>query len=267
MLTLYHQETSVCSSKVRFVLAEKKLDYKSRILDLGKGEQHDPEYLRMHPKGLVPTLVHDDKTIIESNVICEYLEDVFEENSLKPQDPFGKARMRMWTRQLDEDVHTMTSIISTAIAFRHLHLQAPPEVVEANFLKIKDRTRRNRSRDIIMNGLEADAVIDSTLRFAKLLSDMQATLGNSTWLAGETFSLADIALAPYITRLDHLQLQFMWEDYPSVNDWYKRIVKREAYVTSHSTWFETDFIVKLMKEKGQESAPFIKSILENKGAN
>ncbi len=260
-LTLYHQETSVCSSKVRFALAEKNLDYDSRILDLGKGEQHDPEYLRMHPKGLVPTLVHDDKVIIESTIICEYLDDEFTTLPLRPEDNYDRVKMRMWTRQIDEDIHAMTSVISTAIAFRYMHLQAPPEIVEEKIEKIKDRARRNRIRETIYKGVEADIVKDSALRFAKLINDMQQALKQSPWLAGESFSLADIALAPYVTRLDHLQLQFMWGDCPDVADWYNRICKRDGYVISHSKWFENDFIVGLMKEKGEESAAVIRQYL------
>ena len=61
MLTLYHYPTSPCAAKVRCVLAEKGLDWESRVVDIIEKDNLKPEYLRLHPKGLVPTLVDGDK--------------------------------------------------------------------------------------------------------------------------------------------------------------------------------------------------------------
>ena len=71
MLTLHHNEMSTCSQKVRLTLAEKNLEWKSIHLRLRKGEQFDPHYLRLNPRGVVPTLIHDDWVIRESSVILE----------------------------------------------------------------------------------------------------------------------------------------------------------------------------------------------------
>jgi glutathione S-transferase len=91
MLELYHGEGSVCARKVRLTLAEKGIrDWVGRIVDLAKGEQTRPEYLELNPKGVIPTVVHDGRVITESTVICEYLEDVFPEPRLRPQDPLAR---------------------------------------------------------------------------------------------------------------------------------------------------------------------------------
>ena len=74
MLDLYHNGASTCSQKVRMVLAEKALDYTSHVIDLIKGEQHDPGYVKLNPNHVVPTLVHDGAVIIESTLINEYLD-------------------------------------------------------------------------------------------------------------------------------------------------------------------------------------------------
>ena len=66
-LILHHFNNSVCSEKVRMVLNEKSLSWESREVDLFKGEQFRPEYLRLNPKAVVPTLVHDDKVLTEWN--------------------------------------------------------------------------------------------------------------------------------------------------------------------------------------------------------
>ena len=66
MLELYYSIESTCGQKVRLNLAEKSLEWRERLLNLRKGEQFAPDYLRLNPKGVVPTLVHDGQVVIES---------------------------------------------------------------------------------------------------------------------------------------------------------------------------------------------------------
>ncbi|HCQ64054.1 MAG TPA: hypothetical protein DIU07_02275, partial [Rhodobacteraceae bacterium] len=70
-LELYHGATSMCSSKVRIGLAEKGLDWISQPVNLKTGEQNGPDYLKLNPLGVVPTLVHGDLVVVESSVILE----------------------------------------------------------------------------------------------------------------------------------------------------------------------------------------------------
>src|SRR5438105_856713 len=102
MLTLYDFGNSVCCQKVRITLVEKGLTWESRRVDLFKTEQYDPEYLKLNPKGVVPTLVHDGTPVIESTLICEYLDDTFPDPPLVPKDPAERARMRLWSKFVDE---------------------------------------------------------------------------------------------------------------------------------------------------------------------
>jgi glutathione S-transferase len=80
MIELYHHGSSVCAAKVRLYLEEKRLSWQGHYIDILKGEQFTPEYRKLNPKSVVPTLVHDERTIRESSVICEYLDDVFAEH-------------------------------------------------------------------------------------------------------------------------------------------------------------------------------------------
>jgi glutathione S-transferase len=79
MLTLYDFGNSVCCQKVRITMRAKGLAWEAVNVDLFKAEQYDPKYLKLNPKGIVPTLVHEGKSIIESTLICEYLDDTFPE--------------------------------------------------------------------------------------------------------------------------------------------------------------------------------------------
>ena len=91
------------------------------------GDAQKPEYLKLNPNAVVPTLVHDGRVITESTVICEYVDDQWPEHPLKPRDSFGRAQMRLWTKQLDEGLHTAVGILSFCVAFRHQWLARPAE--------------------------------------------------------------------------------------------------------------------------------------------
>ena len=105
MLTLYDFGNSVCCQKVRITLRAKGLDWEARRVDLFKSEQYDPDYLKMNPKGVVPTLVHDGRPVIESTLICEYLDETFPDPPLIPNDAYGRTRMRLWSKFVDEGLH------------------------------------------------------------------------------------------------------------------------------------------------------------------
>ena len=99
MLDLYHNGVSTCSQKVRMVLAEKALDFVSHLVDLIKGEQHDPAYVKLNPNHVVPTLVHDGAVLIESSLINEYLDDVFPDVPMRPADALGRHAAGRAARQ------------------------------------------------------------------------------------------------------------------------------------------------------------------------
>jgi glutathione S-transferase len=120
MLVLYHNDMSLCAQKVRVGLAEKGLEWESRHLVLRAGEHQQPWYLKLNRRAVVPTLIDGDQVVPESNVILEYLEEAFPDPSLAPRDAYGRAKIRLWTKQLDEDVHdSSAAILSFGIAFRH----------------------------------------------------------------------------------------------------------------------------------------------------
>lgn len=260
MIELYHNDMSVCAQKVRFALAEKKLSWENHHMNLRAGDQQKPEYLKLNPNAVVPTLVDNGTAIIESTVICEYLDDAYPERPLKPTDAVGRARMRLWTKQLDEGVHAATSVISSAIAFRYQKLAAGMDVLEEFHKKMPDPVKREKSWENITKGIESRFFPEAIGRFDKLLSDMETTLTDSPWLAGKEFSLADIGYAPYITRLDHLQLQFLWDKRPHVLAWYDRLRERRAYSEALEKWFNAAYLP-LMKEKGLEVKDKIKAMV------
>lgn len=260
MIELYHNDMSVCAQKVRFALAEKNLKWEGHHLNLRAGDQQRPEYLKLSPNAVVPTLVDDGKVIIESTVICEYLDDAYPEPPLRPKDAVGRARMRLWTKQLDEGVHAATSVVSSAIAFRYQKLAIGMEGLEQFHQKMPDPIKRERSWENVTKGVDSRFFPESIKRFDKLLADMETALAENPWLAGKEFSLTDIGYAPYVTRLDHLQLQFLWDKRPHIPAWYERLLERQGYKKSLEDWFNAAYL-SLMKEKGAEAQLRVKAII------
>lgn len=260
MIELYHADMSTCAQKVRILLAEKTLPWVSHELNLRLRDQHRPEYLRLNPNGVVPTLVDDGAPVIESTVICEYLDDKYPEPPMRPIAPLERARMRIWTKRLDESLHFHTGVLSGSIAFRHQHLARPPDELKTYIAGIPDPRRRERQRQQIELGMAAPQFREAVLSFETFLADMERQLSDTAWLAGESFSLADIAYAPYLIRLDELQLWGWMDARPGISRLYDQIKARDSYAAGYGDWRNEDYVA-LMAQTGAEAWPRIRHII------
>lgn len=251
---LYHGELSTCSAKVRIVMAEKGLAWTSHHLDLRKSEQHRPEYLKLNPNGVVPTLMVDGVPIIESSVIIQYLDELVPEPPLRPADPLGLANMRLWMKRLDEEVHALTGVLSSSIAFR---FEAGHEDQIKTMINPAKRARKMESFKM---GVEAPMFRKALAGYDKLLGDMEAAVAADGWLAGGVYSLADISYIPYAARLHHLSLRGLFEGRAALTDWYDRLKDRPA-VSAGIDDFAPDHTLELMSTHGADAWPRVKEIL------
>ena len=262
MIQLYHNDMSSCSQKVRLGLAEKHLDWGSEHLSLRDGDQYEPAYLALNPNGVVPTLVDDGHVIIESQVILEYLDDAYPEPPLRPANATERARMRLWTKQLDEGVHAYTGVISTAIAFRHQFLQKTPEELDTYLQRVPDAARRERKLSAIHSGTASPMFEPAIRRFDTLFSDMERTLARSPWRAGDSYSLADVSYTPYLVRFEHLHLFRMLDKRPHLRDWYERVTSRSSYQTAMTQW-ENAAYFEIYHSKAPQEWPRVEAILKS----
>jgi glutathione S-transferase len=150
-------------------------------------------------------------------------------------------------------------VLSTSIAFRYQKLEKGAAEVEALINNVPDPVKRERVRANIVEGVASRYFKDSVLRFDRLIGAMEMVLQTGPWLAGDAFSLADIAYAPYVTRLDHLQLSALWRHRPHVDEWYARLQGRKSYQEGLVRWFNSRYL-SLMKEKGRFEWPAIEAI-------
>jgi glutathione S-transferase len=259
VLALYHNDMSSCAQKVRLCLAEKGLEWENRHLNLRAGEHQQDWYVKLNPRAVVPTLIDGDIVVPESNVINEYLDERFPDPPLKPDDAFGRAKMRLWTKQLDEGVHDAgIAVLSFGVAFRHQYLtkgEAGRQMLES----IPDPIKRERRRDVIEKGLDSPFFKGAIARLVQLYRDMDATLARHPWLVGDRYTIADAAFTPYVVRLDHLDVLGLLDGTPRVADWYRRIQARPSFAEAIVRWENADYL-DLMKRQGRESWPKIKEI-------
>lgn len=261
MIELYHNGMSTCSQKVRVTLAEKGLEFISHHFNLRAGDQHNPDYLAINPNGVVPTLIHDGRVICESAVIDEYLDDVFPDPPLRSTDPYERARMRLMVKQFDEGLHAASATISACIAFRYQFIEGKTaDELAAALAGYVDPVKRARMTENVMKGVESRYFEAAIRRVAKMLDDMQEAMQDSPWIAGQTCSLADIAYAPYVTRVHHLQQGWMIEARPKVAGWLDRMRARPAYQKGMVEWFSPDFL-SLMEARGTENRERVKAVL------
>jgi len=231
MLTLYEFGNSVCCQKVRQVLCEKGLEWESRQVDLFHHQQYDSAYLELNPKGLVPTLVHDGKALIESTLICEYLDERFPEPGLVPRSPYERARMRLWSKAVDEGLHEGATEISFSAMFRERLRNAPERQRQIRFRNVGDPRRRDRFISTYELGVESPFVLWAIAAFERAFKTMETDLGDGReWLVGDAFSLADVNLVPYLARLEYLTLLEVWIAHrPRVREWWDRAKARPAF--------------------------------------
>ncbi len=266
MLDLYHHGSSVCAAKVRIVLAEKGIEWKGHYIDILKGDQFDPDYMKLNPKAVVPTLVHDGRVILESTVICEYLDEVFPEPALKPADPVARATMRLWTKAIDEVMHPACAEITFASSHRHIVNRLGPEGV-AKFLNSTPPQSvtpqwHERKKEIVLNGFNAPGVDRKFRIYDGYLQKIEDALKDTQWLAGDSLSLADIGMLPYVNRLAMLSMSEMWtQKRPRLTDWFNRLMARRVVNEALLRWCPADLTHDL-KTFGAQSWPEVKKILQ-----
>lgn len=236
MIILYQYGNSVCAQKVRLTLQEKGLPFETRNVDLFRAEQYNPEYLKLNPKGLVPTLVHDGVPVIESTLICEYLDDAHPTPRLVPEEPLERARMRLWSKAVDEGLHEGVTEISFSAMFRQAMREMPEPQRQTRFRNVGDPRRRDRFMSTYALGIESPYVAWAVAAFERAFANLEQSLvSGGDWILPSGYSLADINLAPYVARLDYLTLLDLFtEERPATRAWWERTRVRPAFTAAIS---------------------------------
>ncbi len=229
-LTLYHGLASTCSKKARLALFEKGLAFESRLVNLQTFEQHSPEYLKLNPNGVVPTLVDDGHPVIESSVIIAYIDDIAPSSPLTPAAPLARADMRLWLKWSDERAYKAVYVPTWDRLSRPVAQKLSDEELDQRLAAVPTAERRARWHATAREGF-AQEEFDAAYGEMKATFDrMEAALADGReWLVGD-YSLADIAIIPFVERIDDLRPDLLASGkWPGVSAWFARYKERPAY--------------------------------------
>ena len=200
MRTLFHLWLHPYSRKVRMALAEKRLDFELRIEKIW---ERRTEFLAMNPAGDVPVLVEPDgTTLTNSQVICEYLEEIHKDTNLLGTDPVQRSETRRLVAWFDVKFNreVTDNLVGEKLMKRFLKLGEPhgPSIRAGH------------------------ANIHYHLDYIGFLTEKR------TWLAGDDFSLSDIAAAAHLSTIDYIG-DVPWDEHQAAKDWYARVKSRPSF--------------------------------------
>lgn len=197
MIKLYDFLPCPFGQKVRIVLAEKSLSYELAPIDITKGEQRRPEFLRLNPYGRVPVLIDEDTIVYDSTIINEYLDDEYPDPPMLPRIEYSSLRARA---RLFED------FADTSFTPQVGQLMAEMAKTEAE----RDQNRVLRLRQTI----------------ERVLDYVNRELQGQHFLAGE-FSVADIGFVPRLVVLKDLGIE-VGASRSNVDTWLRRLLDRPS---------------------------------------
>ena len=204
MLTLHHFDRSPYGQKVRIVLNEKAIPC---TLVVPENKNEDPAFAALNPFRLTPVLqLEDGRTVWESSVINEYLEETFPSPPMLPKDPWERARVRMIEDACDQYLSPAIRVVVLA-RFEY----APPHLV------------RKAAAAVDQAALDAGRI-----KLNEQLARFASALGDRTWFGGEMFSLADASLVALLTGSLHTIGEFPSGKFPKLEAWAARAATRPS---------------------------------------
>lgn len=172
-MKLYDMKQAPNPRRVRMFLAEKGVAIPTEAVDIAAGDNLQPAYLAVNPRGVVPTLLLDDGTILDESIaICRFIEGLHPEPNLFGRDPLESAQVESWQRRMEFDgLFNVASVFrnaNPAFADRAMPGRLPPTP------QIPALAERGR--------LLAEAWMDT----------LDARLREAPFVAGARFTVADI---------------------------------------------------------------------------
>lgn len=199
MITLYDMSLSGNCHKVRLLLSLLELPYQTQPVDLRGGEQRSPDYLQRNPFAQVPVLDDDGLIIRDSQAILVYLAKRYGGEQWWPDDAYQLAQVVAW--------------LSTA-ANEIFHGPA----------KLRVHHKFGRNIDTAMAQQTAE----------KVLGIIDRHLQSRVWLVGDSVSIADVAVYPYLALAPEGGLDIA--TYPNIVAWFQRIRALSGYVAMPGMW-------------------------------
>lgn len=184
--------------RVRILAAEKGIDLPREEISILRGEHRGEAFRAINPLGQTPALRLDDGTVLtESVAICRYLDALYPDPPMFGRDPMDAARVEMWCRRVE-----LRLMVPVGMIWMHTH----PFTARLG-TQYKEFGESNRP---------------AVTRMLKLCDD---ALGETPFIAGEYYTMADIALLTTIDFGTFIGLTVP-EELVRFNDWHRRVSAR-----------------------------------------
>ncbi len=230
MLELYYSWYSICSEKVLICLFEKGLPFEGHHVDLFDFVQTEEAYLRINPRGTVPTLIVDGVPVYESTIINEYLDEAHPAIPLLPSEPMARARAREWIQLFQDLVFPAAGLLSQVhFIADEMRRRWSLEELDRMIARKMSKDRIPRQRRAVRGELTGEEIAQAERNIDFVLDRMEAALDDGrAWLVGE-FSLADIAAAPNLYRFTIIDRHDFFERRPNCRRWFAAMSARPSF--------------------------------------
>ena len=194
MLDVYSWEPNANSGKPLFCLHEKGVPFTYHYIDMDAHEHHAPKFLAINPDGTIPAIVHDGFTMTESTPAMEYIDEAFAGPPLRPASPFYRWKMRVLLRYMDNVVAPSLAMIASNSHVAPGFIGHDPAELRKKLDRIPLPERRATWEKLMFQATPPREIEESQRRVSDAIVRFNAILAKHEWLAGDSFSLADIGV-------------------------------------------------------------------------
>jgi glutathione S-transferase len=246
-VALYHSGPSICSQKVRLTLAAKGVKWEDREVNMFIDENLEPSYMRINPRGVVPTLIDDEYTVFDSGAIIRYIDHNFPGPKLEPEDEGLKKVMNHWLEVQDQfPIRGLTYGNAKGVMGNMARSKQPARIAKLKRLRDENPELKEdyeaKLRDTeqwIEEQSDQELIGNINAKMESLLDSLEQQLKGNQWIVGEQYTLADIAWTTILGRIEFVGMdKRMWGGgkRPAVKDYLERlknIPSFEAQVTPY----------------------------------
>ncbi|KAI0500077.1 hypothetical protein KFK09_018285 [Dendrobium nobile] len=213
-VTVYGPPISTAVSRVLTCLLEKDVPFQLAAVDMAKGQHRSPDFLKLQPFGKVPAFKDENTSLFESRAICRYICDKYADQGYKGLYGRGlldRARIDQWLEAESQNFEPPSLVLVFQLAFApRMGVKQDSKVIEVNERKL-----------------------------AKVLDVYEQRLGESRFLAGDEFTLADLSHLPnghHLANRENLiksrkNVGRWWEEISSRPSWKKVVEMQSAPVS------------------------------------
>ncbi|XP_077983244.1 ganglioside-induced differentiation-associated protein 1-like [Glandiceps talaboti] len=259
-LTIYYHPFSYFSQRVLLTLEEKGLEYEEEILDPHSGDNKEPWYLQINPKGEVPTVTFNGQNVPDSNTIVDFLDEQFSESPrLQPDEESADGQnVRRWRNRINDvvieiisygciyhrDLTRNSKVPAAATKLILGNLKLSDEMYQKYMIKYPDyketyEMKMNKFRRFQETFSDLGVVNKEIENLDVILEEIENQLQETSqnfseddeyWFLGQTFTAADVFLAVLLNRLKFIGLLHHFQDSkPLLTAYYKRVQQRPSF--------------------------------------